>query len=196
VVTGRPGRRTGRGEVRSRQSIPEGRGSRTRSRRDRQRSSRRRCLWLPGQGLLRGQSQMREGRPGGRRIAGGKRPLTHFVDGRPRRRRVGGVGLGDRSFGQVRFGGSWLMHATESAPALRLPQWGRRSTKSKDGSGCASEGPYSALAHRLAFELLVRWSQRFIARHRSLEPVDLGWVREPDRMHPQADVTRRQRERA
>jgi hypothetical protein len=43
VATGRPARRTVRGEVRSRQSIPGGRGSRTRSRRGRRRSSRRRC---------------------------------------------------------------------------------------------------------------------------------------------------------
>jgi hypothetical protein len=66
-------------------------------------------------------------RPSGRRVAGGKRPLAHVVDGRPRRGPLVLVDLIDRARRGRRFAGVWLGHVVQSDPGSSLPQWSHAS---------------------------------------------------------------------
>jgi len=68
-------------------------------------------------------------RPSGRRVAGGKRPLAHLVDGRPRRGRLVLVGLIDRARRRRRFAGVWFGYVFQSAPGSSLPQWSHASRR-------------------------------------------------------------------
>jgi hypothetical protein len=66
-------------------------------------------------------------RPRGRRVAGGKRPLAHVVDGRPRRGPLVLVDLIDRARTRRRFAGLWFGHVVQSDPGSSLLQWSRAS---------------------------------------------------------------------
>jgi hypothetical protein len=66
-------------------------------------------------------------RPSGRRVAGGKRPLAHVVDGRPRRGPLILVDLIDRARRGRRFAGVWFGHVVQSDPGSSLPQWSHAS---------------------------------------------------------------------
>jgi hypothetical protein len=105
-------------------------------------------------------------RPSGRRVAGGKRPLAHVVDGRPRRGPLILVDLIDRACRGRRFAGVWFRHVVQSDPVSWLPQW----------SHASRELPFVAvLAPAVS---LCRWVH------------DCGW------MHPRADVRGRPPRRA
>jgi hypothetical protein len=66
-------------------------------------------------------------RPSGRRVAGGKRPLAHVVDGRPRRGPLILVDLIDRARRGRRFAGVWFGHVVQSDPGSSLAQWSHAS---------------------------------------------------------------------
>jgi hypothetical protein len=78
-------------------------------------------------------------RPSGRRVAGGKRPLAHVVDGRPRRGPLILVGLIERARGR-RFAGVWFGHVDQSAPDSSLPQWSHASRELPFIAGLAPGG--------------------------------------------------------
>jgi hypothetical protein len=67
-------------------------------------------------------------RPGGRRVAGRKRPLAHLVDGWPRRRLCLVTDLVDCPCGRFEVGRASFGHAVQCEFTARLTQWGRRST--------------------------------------------------------------------
>jgi hypothetical protein len=66
-------------------------------------------------------------RPCCRRIAGGKRPFAHVVDGWPRRGPLVLVDLIDRARGRRRFAGMWFGHVDQFDPGSSRPQWSHAS---------------------------------------------------------------------
>ena len=87
-----------------------------------------RAVRRPSEVRLRTVSRVDVPRPRGRRVARRKRPLTHLVDGGPRRGRRLLAGLADPAGRRLRFAGLCFAHGVQSDPSSSIAQWSRDCT--------------------------------------------------------------------